>query len=120
VEQVRLYLDGVAKSLIDRLYGPQGPAWGTKLSELEDVVVAVRQALSEKMLAQALERQAAATDQLPQAVRLCPDCHRPGTSEGPEARLVLTRGGEAAWLEPHLHCTRCRRDFFPSIQEPGP
>ena len=55
VEKVRSYVEGVAKNLVDRLYGPSGPAWGTKMTELEDVVVAVREALSEEMLAQALE-----------------------------------------------------------------
>ncbi len=32
VEQVRSYLDGVGKYLADKLYGPDGPDWGTKLS----------------------------------------------------------------------------------------
>lgn len=34
VDEVLPYLEGVAKSLVDRLYGPAGPAWGTKFSEL--------------------------------------------------------------------------------------
>src|SRR5271163_2261864 len=37
VENVRAYVEGVAKNLCDKLYGPQGPAWGTKLTEIEDV-----------------------------------------------------------------------------------
>lgn len=45
---VQAYLEGVAKNLVDRLYGPQGPAWGTKMTELEDVVVAVRATLRKK------------------------------------------------------------------------
>lgn len=36
-EKVRSYLEGVAKNLVERLYGPAGPAWSTKLTELEDV-----------------------------------------------------------------------------------
>ena len=36
VEEVRPYVEGVAKNLIDKLYGPGGPAWGTKLTEIED------------------------------------------------------------------------------------
>src|SRR5437868_5630845 len=42
VEKIDPYLEEVAKNLVDRPYGPNGPAWGTKLTELEDVVVAVR------------------------------------------------------------------------------
>ena len=58
VQPVEPYLEGVAKNLVDRLYGPDGLPWGTKLEELVDTVDAVRKLLSEKMLAQALERQA--------------------------------------------------------------
>ena len=119
VDQVRTYLEGVAKNLVDRLYGPTGPAWGTKLTELEDVVVAVREALSEKMLAQALERQAARNDQRPEPYQCCPSCGQPVAAEDPEPRLLQTRGGEAEWSEPNTYCRRCRRSFFPSVEESG-
>ena len=36
VEEVRGYVEGVAKNLVDKLYGPEGPPWGTTLTELED------------------------------------------------------------------------------------
>src|ERR1035438_7345749 len=66
VEKVQPYLEGVAKSLVERIYGPNGLPWGTKLTELEDVVIAVRQALSEQMLAEALERQTQTSAQRPE------------------------------------------------------
>ena len=34
VEEVRPYVEGVAKNLIDKLYGPDGPAWGTRLTDI--------------------------------------------------------------------------------------
>jgi hypothetical protein len=117
VEQVRSYIEWVAKNLVDRLYGPNGPAWGTSLTELEDVALAVREALSEKMLAQALERQAATNEERPEPYQNCPSCGRPVTAEDPEPRLVQTRAGEAEWSEPNMHCRRCRRSFFPSVEE---
>jgi hypothetical protein len=126
VDKVRSYVEGVAKSLVDRLYGPEGPPWGTKMTELEDVVVAIRTVLSEKMLQQALERQAATgPPQRPPEYRSCPQCGRAveplREQEGPcpEPRNVQTRGGEAKWSEPEEHCRKCRRSFFPSEQEPG-
>jgi hypothetical protein len=119
VEQVRPYLEGVAKNLVDRLYGASGPVWGTKLTELEDVVLAIREALSEKMLAQALERQAATNEQRPESYQNCPSCGRPVEAEDPEPRLVHTRAGEAEWSEPQAHCRHCRRSFFPSIEKSG-
>jgi hypothetical protein len=119
VEKVRPYLEGVAKNLVDRLYGPKGPPWGTRLTELEDVVLAVRQALSEQMLQQALARQAAEPER-PAEYQACPGCGQPSVPREPEPRLVQTRGGEAQWQEPHEYCRPCRQAFFPSEQKPGP
>lgn len=121
VEQVQPYLQGVAKSLVDRLYGPEGPPWGTKMTELEDVVVAIRQALSESMLAQALDRQAQTAAQRPEPFQKCPGCAGPVEAKpDPQPRQVQTRGGEAVWEEPHLYCRKCRQAFFPSEPESGP
>ena len=90
------------------------------MTELEDVVVAVRQALSEKMLAQALERQAQTAEQRPEPFQKCPGCAGPVDAKpDPEPRNVLTRGGEAVWDEPHGYCRKCRQAFFPSAQEFG-
>ena len=84
VDEVAPYLEGVAKNLVDRLYGPKGPPWGTRLTELEDVVLAVREYLSQQMLDQALARQAAEPER-PMELRMDPnqrlglefatDCH---------------------------------------------
>jgi hypothetical protein len=120
VEEVRPYVEGVAKNLIDKLYGPDGPAWGTKLTEIEDLFVAIRDVLSEKMLADALARQAAAQAQGPPPYRTCPGCQQPLACEDRNERVVQTRAGDGAWAEPEGYCDRCRRSFFPSVQEPGP
>jgi hypothetical protein len=123
VEEVRPYLEGVAKNLADRLWGPKGPAWGTRLTQLEDLVVEIREVLSEKMLDVALERQAV----LPVAERAvafqsCSGCGQPAEPDPEEPtlpRLVQTRGGEAEWQEPKHYCRTCRQAFFPSVQEFG-
>ena len=119
VEEARPYLEGVAKNLIDKLYGPDGPAWGTKLTEIEDLVVAIRELLSEKLLADALARQAAAHVHGPTLYRTCPGCQQPLACPDTNERIVQTRAGDAAWAEPEGYCDRCRRSFFPSVQEPG-
>src|SRR5262245_46382632 len=120
VEEVRPYVEGVAKNLIDKLYGPDGPAWGTRLTEIEDLFVAIRDLLGEKMLADALTRQAAAQAKGPPPYRTCPGCQQPLACEETNERIVATRAGDAAWAEPQGYCDRCRRPFFPSVQEPGP
>jgi hypothetical protein len=120
VEEVRPYVEGVAKNLLDKLYGPDGPAWGTKLTEIEDLFLAIRELLSEKMLVDALARQAATQAQGPTAYRTCPGCRQPLVCDDTNERILQTRAGEAAWAEPEGYCDRCRRSFFPSVQEPGP
>jgi hypothetical protein len=114
VEEVRPYLEGVAKNLVDKLYGPDGPVWGTRLTDLEDTILALRQILSEKMLDETLARQANAHDQQPAACH-CPSCHQPLACDDTYQRIVQTRAGEAEWDEPEGYCNRCRRAFFPSV-----
>jgi hypothetical protein len=119
VEEVRPYVEGVAKNLIDKLYGPDGPVWGTKLTEIEKLFVAVRDVLGEKMLAEALARQAAAQGQSPSGYRRCPSCQQPLDCEDANERLVETEVGQAIWAEPEGFCNRCRRAFFPSKPKLG-
>ena len=121
IESLRPLLDGLAKNIAQRLYGPDGPAWGTLLSELEDDAVAVRTFLAERLLHHALERQAQLPlEQRPAEVRTCPSCRGPLETRDSESRIVQTRGGEAEWSEPHLYCPSCRKAFFPSVALPGP
>jgi hypothetical protein len=47
------------------------------LTELEDVAIAVRVALSEKMLAQALQRQTLSAEQRPEPFQKCSRCQGP-------------------------------------------
>lgn len=117
-DDVRPELDGFAKYLADRLWGAKGPAWGTSLTEIENLVVAVRDAMAEKMLHQALQRQAADSAERPPEFRDCPGCGQPAAARDPEPRLVRTRAGEAEWQEPREDCPRCRRAFFPSVEKP--
>lgn len=117
VEEVRPYVEGVAKNLVDKLYGPNGPAWGTKLTAIEDVLLEVRAILTAKMLDLALAQQAAA-EQAPEQ-RRCPGCQALLACTETQDRLLQTRAGEAAWSEPEAYCDRCRRAFFPSVPEPG-
>ena len=120
-DPVRPYLEGVAKSLVDRLYGDKGPEWGTKLSVIEDTIQAIRLVLSEKMLDEALQRQANTVDERPAEFRCCPKCGKE-VEKGPDQddpRILSTTVGEAEWVEPGTNCRKCRRSFFPSEQESG-
>jgi hypothetical protein len=120
-DPVRPYLEGVAKSLVDRLYGDKGPAWGTKLSAIEDTIQAIRHVLSEKMLDEALQRQANTVDERPAPFQCCPKCgaevHKDPDKDA--HRSLPTTVGVAEWSEPETYCRPCRRSFFPSEQESG-
>ena len=116
---IRPLIEDLATQLVDRLYGKQGPVWGTKLTEIEDTVLAVRQVLSEKMLDEALSRQANTAEARPDPFRRCPTCGRDVEAKEPDPRIVATRAGDAEWMEPSTNCRRCRRSFFPSEQESG-
>src|SRR5580704_11929722 len=117
VEDLRPYVEGVAKNLVEKLYGSQGPAWGTKLTEIEDVLLEIREVLTEKMLDLTLGQQAAS--ERPEPYRTCPGCHQPLACEEDNPRILRTRAGEAQWQEPEGYCRRCRRAFFPSVPQPG-
>jgi hypothetical protein len=121
VEALRNYLEGVAKKVADELWGPQGPVWGTTLTDLEDMALEARAIFSQRLLQLGLERQAAAfSAEPPPEAHACPDCQRPfGKPKPAKDRTMETRAGEVAWQEPHAYCTRCRRAFFPSQQESG-
>ena len=116
VEAVRPYVEGVAKNLVDKLYGPDGPPWGTRLTEIEDLLLAVRAVLTEKMLDDALTRQA---NHPPAQALTCPGCQQPRACDARNDRILETQAGEAEWAEPEGYCPRCRRAFFPSVEEPG-
>src|SRR5712691_3563400 len=90
VEEVRPYVEGVAKNLVDKLYGPSGPAWGTTLTELEDLLLDIRQVLTQKMLDESLARQAAAANQQSPATRACPGCQQPVDCDDAHPRIVQT------------------------------
>jgi hypothetical protein len=126
VEIFRNYLEGVAKKLADDLWGPRGPGWGTRLTELEDLALAARDILSQKLVELGLERQAQAIhEQLPAEATACAGCLRPFDEPAETAprdaspRTLQTRGGEVHWDEPQAYCPRCRRAFFPSEPKSG-
>jgi hypothetical protein len=110
-------LQGVAKQLIHRVYGPEGMPWGTKFADLEELAVQLGQAVSENMIDQALTRQAAA---VPVEANSCSACGTPlDPAKGAEPRAVTTRVGTARWEEPKRYCPKCRAAFFPSVPSVG-
>lgn len=110
-------LHGTAKNLLNEVYGPDGPAWGTRFTELEDVAVALGDTMARQFLNQALAQQSGVS---PGPAHLkCSQCGQRVVPGETQARIVQTRVGDAEWLEPEGYCDQCRKAFFPSVQEPG-
>jgi hypothetical protein len=116
---VRGYLSGVAKYLLGKLYGPAGPAWGTSLTQIEDLLLAVHQQLAADFFALALDLQARQLPQAPPAFRTCPSCQRLLDAPDSQPRCLRTAVGLAQWSEPEAYCCKCRRSFFPQSRGLG-
>ena len=117
VAEQQVFLDGVAKNLADKLYGPAGPPLGTSFVDLEEVAVQLGRAISRELLNRSLARQAESTAEM--ACPTCPTCQSESTASEPEPRTLTTRAGPVDWDEPRRHCPRCRRSFFPSVPRVG-
>src|SRR5438105_4518306 len=116
VEEVRPYVEGVAKNLIDKLYGPDGPAWGTRLTEIEDLFVAIREVLSEKMLADALARQAAAQAPLLPRSTTVRDVSSPWPARTPASASWRRQRATPPGPSPKATATAAGGLFFPQSQ----
>jgi hypothetical protein len=113
---LRPVLQAAAKNLLHHLYGSEGPPWGTSFADLEQTIGQLSDYLGTEVLQQALQRQA--QQALPPPLQHCPSCGRPPAARDPAPRSVHTDRGIANWQEPAAHCDRCRKAFFPSVQEP--
>jgi hypothetical protein len=111
-------LQAAAKNALRHAYGPGGLPWGTRFTEVEGLAVQVGQLLSREVLRTAVEGQAQA--ERPPELRACPAGAGPLQHRPPEQRDVRARPGSVTWQEPATYCPRCRRAFFPPVQEPGP
>src|SRR5438874_1433815 len=103
IDQVRLSLQGTAKNATHKMFGPEGPVWGTSFSDLEELAVQIGQLVAREVLQQSLQAQAQTP--APAPATLCPSCGRPTIpGDEPEPHPVSTRAGELSWLEPATTC----------------
>ena len=115
---LRPSLRAAAKNVLHHAYGPDGMPWGTRFADAEDLAAQVGDLLAREILHAACHRQAERPR--PDDLAACPSCAGPLQERPAEPRAVLSKRGEVTWDEPALYCPRCRRAFFPSVQEPGP
>jgi len=114
-EEIRQF----AVELRQKVYGVQGcPDWGILFSEIEELGVQIGDAVCREFVQQAVSDQAQGGAQCGQE-QPCPTCNGPLESRDPEPHPLLTRRGQIGWQEPQAYCPKCRKAFFPSVQEFG-
>jgi hypothetical protein len=117
-QEVREEIRKFAEQLRKKVYaGPGHPDWGTLFSEIEELGVQIGDAVCREFVEQSVSQQA---QQPREQEHRCPTCDGPLEPREAEPRPLLTRRGEIGWQEPHTYCPKCRKAFFPSVQELGP
>jgi hypothetical protein len=95
--------------LLAREVYPKGPGLDVSLADMEEMVACATRAIVEGAIGQMTADQAQSLDEQ----QACPTCGKECAIQR-KRRAVAVRGGSAELDEPVAHCSRCRRDFFPS------
>lgn len=95
--------------LLARELYPKGPGLDVSLADMEEMVACATRAIVHGAIGRMTEEQAQSLDdQQP-----CPTCGKTCAVQR-KSRRVAVRGGSTELDEPVAHCSKCRRDFFPS------
>lgn len=88
---------------------PTGVGPGVDFNRIEELAGEGARALVQGIVREAVWKQGLALGD----AQPCPTCGKECRVEWSE-RIVQSRYGDVEIPEPHGHCNRCRRDFFPS------
>jgi hypothetical protein len=114
VQEVREEIREFAEQLRRRIYAQGHPDWGTLFSEIEELGVQIGDAVCREFVQQAVRQQGYGGGE-----DRCPTCDGPLEPRDAEPRVLLTRRGEIGWQEPQAYCPKCRKAFFPSVEDSG-
>jgi hypothetical protein len=102
-----------AEEMIEALMVWEEETEAPSLTEMEEVILALRQRMGQEMLKVVLSGQ---ESQEPVEAPACADCGGEMRSKGGKQRKVESRVGGVALARSHYYCARCQRGIFP----PGP
>lgn len=116
-QEVREEIRRFAEQLRQKVYAAGYPEWGTLFSEIEEMGVQIGDAVCREFVQQSVGQQVDSKEACRE--HRCPTCDGPLEPREAEPRPVLTRRGVIAWQEPQAYCPKCRKAFFPSVEEFG-
>ena len=109
---VRGKIEQFTRDLMQAVYGPEGPAWGTRFRDIEILGDVIGAEVASRFTEGSVEEQA---EHVPPKAGHCPCCGEAGARHPEdEPRSLKTLTGVVSWEEAQFFCEPCRRSFFPS------
>lgn len=108
--QKKAVLMAEAEAIIEAYLNWEEQASTPKLSEIEDVVLKLRQQMGQRMAEVALADQGA---RQPAVAPNCPRCGREMRYKGQKETVVESRAGELNIERGHYYCAHCESGLFP-------
>jgi len=83
------------------------------MTDVEDFAAEIGDALAVRVMERELKSRESVGDEI------CPCCEKPGKLKRRRKRSVQTKRGMIEIIEPEFYCGRCRKSFFPGVEETG-
>ncbi|MBT7323836.1 MAG: hypothetical protein HN855_01605 [Anaerolineae bacterium] len=100
-----------AEELFDELMAWDENTPEPNLTQIEDIILALRKRMGERMAQAVINRQEM---RRPSEKIHCPECEKEVDSKGPKGSQVETRVGGMQIERSYYYCPRCQQGFFPS------